>query len=51
MALAGGAGGVESQQLGGGVACLLGRLPLGLFPLAGAERMQRRGFRVGAGIA
>jgi hypothetical protein len=51
MALAGGAGGVESQQFGGGVARLLGRLALGLFPLAGAERMQRRGFRVGAGIA
>jgi hypothetical protein len=40
--------GVEREQFGGGVAHLLGGLALGLFPLAGAELVQRRGFRVGA---
>ena len=35
----------------GGVARLFGRLALGLFPLARAQRVQRGGFRLGAGIA
>ena len=48
VALAGGARGVEREQFGGGVARLFGGLALGLFPLAGAERVQRRAFRVGA---
>ncbi len=51
MALAGGAGGIQGEQFGGGVARLLGGLALGLFPLAGAERVQRCGLRLGAGIA
>ena len=51
MALAGGAGSVEREQFGGGVARLFGRLALGLFPLAGTEGVQRRAFRVGAGVA
>ncbi|MPN11873.1 hypothetical protein SDC9_159181 [bioreactor metagenome] len=33
VALTGGARGVECQQFGGGVACLLGGLALGFFPL------------------
>jgi hypothetical protein len=50
VALTGGAGGVQRQQFGGGVARLLGGLALGLVPLAGTQRMQRRGFRIGAGV-
>ena len=51
VTLASCARGVQRQQFGGGVARLLGGLALGLFPLAGAERVQRRAFRVGAGVA
>ncbi len=51
MAFARGAAGVEIQQLGGGIADLLRGFALGLFPLARAERMQRRAFRIGAAIA
>jgi hypothetical protein len=42
MAFAGGAPGVDVQQLGGGVAHLLGGLAPGFFPLAAAELVQRR---------
>jgi hypothetical protein len=42
MALARGAAGVDVEQLGGGVAHLLGGLALGLFPLAAAQLVQRR---------
>ena len=51
VALARGAWGVEMQQFGGGVAHLLGGLLLGLFPLAGAERVQRRALGIGAAVA
>ena len=51
MALAGCSCSVQRQQFGRGVARLFGRLALGFFPLAGTERMQRCGFRLGAGIA
>ena len=50
MALAGSAGGIERQQLGRGVTRLLGSLALGLFPLAGAERVQRCGVGICAGV-
>jgi hypothetical protein len=49
--LARGALGVEREQLGGGVAHLLGGLLLGLFPLAGAQGVQMHRLRVGAGVA
>ena len=42
MALSGGAPGVDVQQLGGGVAHLLGGLAPGFFPLAAAQLVQRR---------
>ncbi len=51
VAFAGSAGGVEREQFGGGIVRLLGGLALGLFPLAGAERVQRGAIRVGTGIA
>ena len=51
VALSGGAQGVEREEFGGGVVRLHGRLALGFFPLRRAQRVQGRGFRVGAGIA
>jgi hypothetical protein len=51
VALAGGALSIQGQQLGGGVAHLLGGLLLGFLPLAGAEGVQMHGLRVGAGVA
>ena len=42
MALARGAAGIDVEQFGGGVAHLFGGLALGLFPLAGAQLVQRR---------
>ncbi len=50
MALAGGAGGIQRQQFGSGVARLLGSLALGFFPLAGTEGVQWCRFRIGAGV-
>ena len=50
-ALARGAAGVEVEQLGGGVAHLLGGLALGLVPLARAEPVQRRLVGADAGVA
>jgi hypothetical protein len=50
MALAGGAPGVDVEQLGGDVAHLLGRLALGLVPLAAAQLVQGRLFGADAGI-
>ena len=43
--------GIQRQQFGRGVAHLLGRLALGLFPLARAEAVQLDRFGVGAGVA
>ena len=51
MAFARSALGVEMQQFGGGIAHLFGRFFLGLFPLAGAQRMQLNRFRIDAAIA
>ncbi len=51
MAFASSAPGIEVEQFGRGVARLLGRLAARLFPLPGAERVQRRALRRGAGIA
>jgi hypothetical protein len=51
VALARGALGVQVQQFGGRVMHLLGGLLLGLFPLAGAQRVQLDRFRVGAAVA
>ena len=51
IALARGAAGVQVQQLGGGVAHLLGGLALGLVPLARAQPVQRRFFGADAGVA
>ena len=50
-ALAGLAAGVDVEQLGGGVADLLGGLPAGLLPLVGAEPVQGGELVVGAGVA
>ena len=50
-ALARGAARVEVQQLGGGVAHLLGGLAPGLVPLARAEPVQRRLLGADAGVA
>jgi hypothetical protein len=49
--LAGGAAGVDVQQLGGGVAHLLGGLAFGLFPLAAAQLVQRGLVGAHAGVA
>ena len=51
VALAGGAAGIQVEQLGRGVANLLRCLALCLFPLAGAKRVQRRIFRRGTRVA
>lgn len=51
MALPRGAAGVDVEQLGGRVAHLLGGLALGLFPLAGAQPVQRRLVGADAGVA
>jgi hypothetical protein len=51
MAFAGGAAGVDVQQLGGGVAHLLGGLAPGFFPLAAAQLVQRRLVGADAGVA
>ena len=51
VAFASGAAGVNVEQLGGRVAHLLGRLALGLVPLAGAQLVQRRLVRAHAGVA
>jgi hypothetical protein len=51
VALARGAPGVEVQQLGRGVAHLLGGLALGLVPLAAAQLVQRRLLGADAGVA
>jgi hypothetical protein len=51
MAFAGGAAGVDVQQLGGGVAHLLGGLAPGLVPLAAAQLVQRRLVGADAGVA
>jgi hypothetical protein len=51
MAFARGAAGVQVQQLGGGVAHLLGGLALGLLPLARAQPVQRRLVGADAGVA
>ena len=51
MTCAGGAYGVEGKQLGGGVSCLFRCFALGFFPLAGTQRVQRRGIGIGAGVA
>ncbi len=51
VALAQRAARVQVQQFGGGIADLLRGLAARLFPLARAERMQRRIFRRGARIA
>ncbi len=48
---AGLAPGLDFQQFGGDVADFFRGLALGLGPLLAAERMQRRGFRRGAGVA
>jgi hypothetical protein len=50
-ALARGAAGVEVEQLGGGVAHLLGGLAPRLLPLARAEAVQRRLLGADAGVA
>ncbi|VTQ27241.1 Uncharacterised protein [Pseudomonas aeruginosa] len=50
-AFAGGAAGVDVEQLGGDVADLLGGLALGLLPGFRAEPVQRRQGVVGAGVA
>src|SRR6185295_9605607 len=42
---------VDREQLGGGVADLLGGLALGLVPLAGAELVERRLFGADARVA
>ena len=51
MALAGGAAGVDVEQLCGAVAHLFGRLAFGLFPLATAKLVQRCFIRADAGVA
>ena len=51
VALPGGAAGIKRQQFGGRVVRLLRGLALSLLPLRRTERVQRRGFWVGAGIA
>jgi hypothetical protein len=51
VALAGGALGVEGSSSAAVSRTCSAALLLGLFPLAGAERVQRRGLRVGAGVA
>jgi len=51
VALAGGALGIQMEQLGGRVAHLLGGLLFGFFPLAAAEPVQRDRLRVGAAVA
>ena len=51
VAFARGAARVEVEQLGGGVAHLLGGLAPGLVPLAGAELVQRRLVGADAGVA
>ena len=51
VALTRGALGIEMQQLGGGVANLLGGFLLRLFPLAAAELVQLHGLRIGAAVA
>ena len=50
-AFARGAAGVQVQQLGGGVAHLLGGLAARLLPLAAAQPVQRRLFGADAGVA
>ena len=45
------AAGIDVEQLGGGIADLLGGLALGLFPLFRAQSMQRCQFIVGTGVA
>ena len=51
VALARGAAGVNVEQLGGGVAHLLGGAALGLFPLAAAQLVQRRFVGRDTGVA
>eukprot|EP01036_Dinobryon_divergens_P056940 gene56940-biopygen47182 len=51
QALLGGAQGVEVEQLGGGVAHLLGRLAAGAVPLLRTQLVKRRLFRADAGVA
>ena len=51
MAFAGGAAGVDVEQLGSGVAHLLGGLALGFFPLAAAQLVQRGLVGAHAGVA
>ena len=51
MAFARGAPGVDVEQLGGGIADLLGRAALGFLPLARAEFVQRRFIGTHAGVA
>ena len=51
MALAGGAPGIDVEQLCSSVAHLLSRLAAGFFPLARSQAVQRRFFGADAGIA